>query len=70
MWIPIATAHPSFVEVPPGHSILLANASGVLGVFAGCTNDPECGETWFIDDCLYDGDTVPTHWLLLPPVPA
>ena len=70
MWIPIATAHPRYVEVPPGSAILLANASGVLGVGSVYGDDPENGETWLINDAIYDGENVPTHWLLLPPVPT
>jgi hypothetical protein len=70
LWIAISD------EMPPEWwkdnlgPVVLANRSGVMGVFSNVKTDGPNGDLdWWIDDDYYDGDDPPTHWIRLPPIP-
>ncbi len=68
-WRAIADEHPAGAS--PSREILLGSAAaGIMGRFTGFKASPKYGDAWYIDDCLYDGDDPPTHWILLPKVPT
>lgn len=64
-WRPIAEL---LLQNPPEGDIVLSDGWGVMGMFSGVKID-ENGTTWFIDDALFDGDSDPEFFFVLPPIP-
>jgi hypothetical protein len=67
-WVPISEHLRE--RLPPEKAVVvLANRYGVLGRFSSTRVDEGGERLWWIDDCYYDGDEPPTHWIELPAIP-